>query len=57
MQQAGAEQDIGNRDIRTRQGEEGRQLTGVVVDGLGITEIQANSQEHNDKFIETGQAP
>ena len=57
MQQAGAEQDIGNRDIRTRQGEEGRQLTGVVVHGLGITEIQANSQEHNDKFIETGQAP
>lgn len=44
-------------DIRARQGEEGGQLTGVVVDSLSITEIQINSQEHNDDFIERGQAP
>ena len=38
-------------DIGTRQREEGGQLTGVVVDGLGLTEVQVNSQKHNDDCI------
>ena len=44
-------------DIGTRQREEGGQLTGVVVDGLGLTEIQINSQKHSDDCIERSQAP
>ena len=52
----GQDTDI-DGDIGTRQREEGGQLTGVVVDGLGLTEIQINSQERNDDCIERGQAP
>ena len=42
----GQDTDI-DGDIRARQREEGGQLTGVVVYGLGLTEVQVNSQEHN----------
>ena len=44
MQQAGAKQDDdSDGDIGTGQGEKGRQLTGVVVNGLSPTEVQVDS--------------
>ena len=52
----GQDTDI-DGDIRARQGEEGGQLTGVVVDSLGLTEVQVNSQKHNDDCIKRGQTP
>ena len=58
MQEGRGEQhcSIGG-DIRAGEGEEGRQLTGLVVDGLNLTEVQIQSQENVDEHIQKGHDP